>query len=56
MRAKTLDMNFDFYTCGFVVDEQRAWDTNYYPTVSAFDSSTTNLGANTLGTFNALTG
>lgn len=21
MRAKTLDMNFDFYTCGFVVEE-----------------------------------
>lgn len=56
MRAKTLDMSFDFYTCGFVVDSQRDWDTSYYPTVSAADSTTTNIGTNTLGIFNALTG
>jgi hypothetical protein len=56
MRAKTLDMNFDYYTCGFVVDEQRAWDTTYYPTVPAVDLTTTNIGTNNLATFNALTG
>ncbi len=49
-------MNFDFYTCGFVIEEQRPWDTSYYPTVAAADSSSTNLAANNLGTFNALTG
>jgi hypothetical protein len=51
MRAKTVDLNFDFYTCGFVVEEQRPWDTSYYPTIPAADSSTTNLGTNNLATF-----
>jgi len=51
MRAKTLDMGFDYYTCGFVVEEQKSWDTSYYPTVSVPDATTTNLGTNNLATF-----
>jgi hypothetical protein len=51
MRAKSQDLNFDYYTCGFVVEEQRMWDTSYYPTVSTVDSTGMNLGTNNLNTF-----
>jgi hypothetical protein len=51
MRAKSQDLNFDYYTCGFVVEEQIIWDTSYYQTVSTVDSTGTNQGTNNLNTF-----
>jgi hypothetical protein len=54
----TNDFDFSPYTCGFVINEQKSWDTTYYPTVSAADTTMTNFvgGVVTTGTLTGVTG
>jgi hypothetical protein len=49
---------FDFakYICGFVIDEQRSWDTDFFTTVSAPSTTYSEFLSHNLNTFNALAG
>ncbi len=50
------NLDFALYTCGFLIDDQRVWDTDYFTTVSAVSTAYTNFASYNLHTFNLLTG
>lgn len=42
----TLDLDFGMYTCGFLVDDYRTWDTTWYPTINAPELSLPTVNTN----------
>lgn len=45
----SLDLDFGMYTCGFLVDDYRSWDTTWSPTINAAE-----VGLPTVNTNNAV--